>query len=95
MNKKLFPSMLKCLMDYDWPGNVRELENIIERILVTSEENEITPKAGLLPWNPSVASILELEENEIIPLKKAYDNLEHTILQNGGYEEKSVNRILL
>lgn len=93
MNKKLSPSMLKCLMDYDWPGNVRELENIIERILVTSEENEITPKAGLLPWNPSVASILELEADEIIPLKEAYDNLEHTILQNAAKKYKTTYEI--
>ena len=93
MNKKLSPSMLKCLMDYDWPGNVRELENIIERILVTSEENEIIPKAGLLPWNPSVASILELEADEIIPLKEAYDNLEHTILQNAAKKYKTTYEI--
>ncbi len=39
--KKIAPSALKLLMDYDWPGNVRELENVIERALVIGQENEI------------------------------------------------------
>lgn len=28
--------------EYDWPGNVREMENMIERLVVTSENNEIS-----------------------------------------------------
>ena len=52
-----------------------------------------SPKAGLLPWNPSVASILELEADEIIPLKEAYDNLEHTILQNAAKKYKTTYEI--
>ena len=31
-------------MAYDWPGNVRELENVIERAVVLSSEDEITSK---------------------------------------------------
>src|SRR5262249_14779336 len=29
------------LMRYPWPGNVRELENLIERLLVLAESNNI------------------------------------------------------
>lgn len=39
--KKIAPSALKLLMDYDWPGNVRELENVIERALVIGQGKEI------------------------------------------------------
>lgn len=46
-NLKLCNETLKILLDYDWPGNVRELENAIERAVVLSSENEITP--DLLP----------------------------------------------
>ncbi|MBB6217272.1 DNA-binding NtrC family response regulator [Anaerosolibacter carboniphilus] len=36
--KKLSDEALEALLNYPWPGNVRELENIVERIIVISEE---------------------------------------------------------
>lgn len=33
---------LNFLRQYDWPGNVRELKNFVQRILVLSEEEEIS-----------------------------------------------------
>ena len=41
--KKVAPSALKLLLEYDWPGNVRELENVIERALVIGQAREILP----------------------------------------------------
>lgn len=35
---------LKVLEQYDWPGNVRELQNLVERVMVVTEEKEIQPK---------------------------------------------------
>jgi len=40
--KQLTKEVIECFMKYPWPGNVRELENIIERLIVTSEGNQIT-----------------------------------------------------
>jgi len=37
------PLALKMLCDYDWPGNVRELENMVERAVVLSSQEVITP----------------------------------------------------
>lgn len=39
--KTLSPSVLDKLLAYQWPGNVRELENVLERIAITSDSNEI------------------------------------------------------
>jgi DNA-binding NtrC family response regulator len=36
------PSLMKYFQNYRWPGNIRELENVIERIVVLSREDEIT-----------------------------------------------------
>lgn len=44
-SKILHPATVETLKDYDWPGNVRELENILERVIVTSEEQTIYPEA--------------------------------------------------
>jgi DNA-binding NtrC family response regulator len=40
--KGLSKDVMKALIRYDWPGNVRELENIIERMVILSEGNQIT-----------------------------------------------------
>ena len=36
------PSLMRYFQNYRWPGNIRELENVIERIVVLSREEEIT-----------------------------------------------------
>lgn len=41
-SKKFSPDAIDILKNYNWPGNVRELENLVERLLVTKEGNEIS-----------------------------------------------------
>lgn len=40
-DKSISPNCKKFLINYSWPGNVRELENIIERLVVTSDTDVI------------------------------------------------------
>jgi DNA-binding NtrC family response regulator len=37
-DKQVEPAVLERLAGYDWPGNVRELKNIIERVVIMSDE---------------------------------------------------------
>jgi len=46
-NLHLTSKVAAILLEYPWPGNVRELRNIIERLVVTAETDEIKP--GDLP----------------------------------------------
>jgi two-component system NtrC family response regulator len=40
--KTLAPEAVAGLVEYTWPGNVRELENVIERLVVTGQNEIIT-----------------------------------------------------
>jgi transcriptional regulator with PAS, ATPase and Fis domain len=40
----LHPETTEIFRAYRWPGNVRELENLLERIFILEEEDEILPK---------------------------------------------------
>jgi len=35
-------AVIKCLQTYEWPGNIRELQNVVERILLVSEDGLIS-----------------------------------------------------
>ena len=39
--KRLSPEALDCLMSYPWPGNIRELENLMERLVILTEGDEV------------------------------------------------------
>jgi two-component system response regulator PilR (NtrC family) len=41
--KKFTHEAMKLLIDYTWKGNVRELENVIERVSLLTERDEMTP----------------------------------------------------
>ncbi len=43
-NTSITSSALSLLMSYDWPGNVRELKNVIERAIILTKSNKISPR---------------------------------------------------
>ena len=58
---QLTAAMVHALQGYDWPGNVRELENYMERALVLSAGEPVSPETVPLPgkeerrWKPARA----------------------------------------
>jgi two-component system, NtrC family, nitrogen regulation response regulator NtrX len=42
LEPKVFPEeTLKVLKRYNWPGNVRELRNLVERLMIMTQDKEI------------------------------------------------------
>ncbi|MBI5249605.1 MAG: sigma 54-interacting transcriptional regulator [Desulfomonile tiedjei] len=48
-------SVLEILSEYSWPGNVRELRNVLERALILSKGNPITPDLIVLDPQDEIA----------------------------------------
>ena len=81
-NKSFSAEALNCMYEYNWPGNVRELKNIVERVVIMSEDDTI--KRTDLPRNiidaTSIVVTLNVEE-EGIGLKEALDSLEEKLIR--------------
>ncbi|XRG77916.1 sigma 54-interacting transcriptional regulator [Rossellomorea sp. GAMAL-10_SWC] len=77
----LTPDAINVLEFYSWPGNVRELQNIIERLVVSAEDQIINAEDvnQFLPnsydFNKSKPVI-----NKVIPLQEAIDYVEEQLI---------------
>jgi len=76
MNKDIrgfTPGAMQKLMLYPWPGNVRELENTVEKAVVMSRQDMITP--DLIP------AIRPSAEGQLRPLTEAKEEFEKRYLK--------------
>lgn len=72
-NVQFSPQLLSAFLDYPWKGNVREVSNVVERLVVTADSDEVTYR-DLPPFlkKPSaegrgtLKEMLEAAEKEII-----------------------------
>ncbi|RKJ37501.1 sigma-54-dependent Fis family transcriptional regulator, partial [Butyricicoccus sp. 1XD8-22] len=93
VNKSFSPILLQKLQQYNWPGNVRELQNIVERLFVMSDQNEVTDE--FLPENISVHGTLAIKVQvfDILPLKDCLDLAENQLLMLAKQKYKSTAKI--
>ncbi|MFJ8064738.1 sigma-54 interaction domain-containing protein [Psychrobacillus sp. NPDC096426] len=78
-NNSFSLELIEALQQYDWPGNVRELQNIVERLIVISDEDEISD--GYFPYRSKSSEYKkQVEVNEIIPLKECLEMAEKQLL---------------
>jgi len=79
------------LCDYEWPGNIRELKNVIERAVISSENNTLR-----LDWfyedieKSQTASTASLEEMETAYIVKILQESNWKINGENGAAEKLV-----
>ena len=86
LSKSVDPSLIETLMKYDWPGNIRQLENFVERLVVTSSCEILTPQH--LPkyflstgYGSGRSAEQPVSVNKIIPLKDAVENVERQLIE--------------
>ncbi|MEW5921466.1 MAG: sigma 54-interacting transcriptional regulator [Bacillota bacterium] len=74
ISKEISPDVVNRLFWYPWPGNVRELESLVERLLITIPQQNITPACLPYPYSttaangggPSLKQMVEAFELELI-----------------------------
>ena len=88
MNKKLSPAVLMELKNRKWKGNVRELKNMIERLVVMSENEELMLSDlkyiddGFDKGSENIYNGYQaVSVNKIIPLSEAVSETEKQLLQ--------------
>jgi PAS domain S-box-containing protein len=82
-SKKLTNEVMEIFMKYPWPGNVRELENVIERIVIISENDQITKKdlPGELLNQEETNHSFGVHVSRLMPLKEASALVEYQLIK--------------
>lgn len=86
--KTMCAKVIDKLVEYAWPGNVRELENVIERMMVTSPDEELT--VGHLPEQLTNRSFLPKKGTR---LKAAVEQAEAFLLTETYKEYSSWTKV--
>lgn len=79
--KRLDPQAIPLLKAYSWPGNVRELQNVLERLMVITDEEIIEAsqvQLQLANTEPKFNSPVTV--NKLIPIHEARDILEKELI---------------
>ena len=65
MHKRFSDHALEMLLAYNWPGNVREMENMIQRLLLATDENVITQQMLVREFGKTGYKSKEIQERWI------------------------------
>ncbi|HHW04023.1 MAG TPA: sigma 54-interacting transcriptional regulator [Thermoanaerobacterales bacterium] len=98
-SKQLTSEVVEVLTRYSWPGNVRELENVIERMVVISEDNQITKKdlPGEFFNKEEMNNSAGVYVSRLMPLKEASALVEYQLIkqaiEEGGSTYKAAEML--
>lgn len=94
-NKELTIDVIKELEKYNWPGNIRQLKNVIENMVVVSNNEYL--QINDLPWNKEknagrkIVNLLENAEN--LTLTEATELLEKAMLEKAKTKHQTSRAI--
>jgi len=91
-NKSFSAKTLNIMQSYHWPGNVREIINIIERLIVTSQEkiidiDQINQEGATIQSKNNSPSI---KVNDLMSIKEARQEVEKQLIAKALKKNKSI-----
>lgn len=98
--KGLTEEAKKLLVQYNWPGNVRELKNVIERAMILTDQEYISPK--FLPFEIRQDERVKHTESkeyknfdfEVMPLEEMEKIYLDNVLKKLDWNKSKVSKIL-
>ncbi|WP_313757032.1 sigma 54-interacting transcriptional regulator [Tissierella sp.] len=79
-NKKISPEAMKILLRYNWSGNIREVENLIERLVVTTNDDIINKQDIIDCQLVSITDYSSFDINKISSYKNIIAEYERKLL---------------
>jgi two-component system response regulator AtoC len=88
------PEATERLMNYQWPGNIRELRNLIERLLILHEGDEV--RTADLPPELGVPARVTVEptETSLVSLQEMERRHVERVLNATGWNKAQAARVL-
>lgn len=99
--KKLTPPAITRLCRYSWPGNIRQLQNVIERAVVTGDDEQLIypgdlqiPKITNPPRHSETPAVENMETGQGLDFEKTVGDFERRLLdqvlrQTGGNKTRA------
>jgi transcriptional regulator with PAS, ATPase and Fis domain len=88
--KYIDPTVTKAILSYDWPGNIRELKNLVERLVILSDDgiiiNSLLPEKMKFDDETNQSTLKTVLQDEI----QSYEKMQIiSVLQstNGNKQE--------
>ncbi|AET66866.1 PAS domain S-box [Desulfosporosinus orientis DSM 765] len=82
LEKVFSPKAVRLFLSYPWLGNIREMANIIERLVVTSNQKLISEReVDHVLYQKENSALRSVTVAGVIPLKEAIDDLEQQLVR--------------
>ena len=90
--KRIHPTTLRRLEKHHWPGNIRELQHAVERAVIMSESNTLSPQDFFL--SQSDDNVNYNEENDVTNLEEREKLLVRKVIdKHGGNISKAAREL--
>lgn len=95
-NSRISLNLLVKFHNYDWPGNIRELKNIIERLVVTADKDEVTVEdyraISQFEERNAVAGDEDIAVSRLMTLETAFQRVEEILLKKAFKEAGNITK---
>ncbi len=93
MEKQLAADVMERLQQYSWPGNIRELHNVMERLVVTVDEQIVGERHMPDQIRMNGSGTNGIEVHKLMPLKEALESVERDLLKLAKEKYDSTTRM--